>query len=223
MCETRRTTPFDDVVTTGDNFYDPDGLATRENYFEPEACLISHPGHRWRPTWGNHDSAGATGSVLGAPGRYYAWESGGVEFLMLDSTASHSAAQDRWLEEQLAGSDAEVTIAVFHHPPFTTGLVHAPDATVRRRWVPLFQRYGVDLVLNGHQHLYEHLSAGEVDYVVTGGGGRSLYGCGPRRPSLIVCLSRYHFLLVEVAGRSITVTAVGPSGEILDRFTKSAR
>lgn len=217
------TTTFEDVVTTGDNFYDPDGLATRGNYYEPERCLISHPGHRWRPTWGNHDSAGATASVLGAPGRYYSWSAEGVEFLMLDSTQPNDAGQDRWLEQQLARSKAAVTIAVFHHPPFTTGLVHAPDATVRRRWVPLFQRYGVDLVLNGHQHLYEHLRVGEVDYVVTGGGGRSLYGCGPRRPPLILCLSRYHFLLVEVVDASITVTAIAASGEVLDRFTEQAR
>ena len=54
MCEWRERMGFSYVLTVGDNFYAPDGIATKENYFDPEACLYSDPLHQWRATWGNH-------------------------------------------------------------------------------------------------------------------------------------------------------------------------
>lgn len=219
MCRLRETVPFDAVVTTGDNFYRPDGVATRKNYHEPEACLVSRPGHRWVPSWGNHDLAGrSTGEVLGAPGRWYAWREGPAEVFVLDSTRAGDAGQLRWLEEALSASTAPVRIAAFHHPPYTVGHPHPSDESVRRWFVPLFRRHGVALVLAGHNHLYEHAVVDGVHYVTTGGGGGPLYRCARTEEWMLRCLERHHFLLVEVRGTQVTVAAVGADGEELDRF-----
>ncbi|TQJ90206.1 hypothetical protein FBY22_0979 [Streptomyces sp. SLBN-31] len=73
---------------------------------------------------------------------------------------------------------------------------HASDGGVRAEWLPLFARHQVDLVINGHNHVYERTDAvrgGAVGravpigastdptrdgtvYVTAGGGGRDLYG-----------------------------------------------
>lgn len=218
MCETRRRVPFDVVVTTGDNFYRPDSIATQTNYFSPEACLISHPGHQWRAVWGNHDLKGdSTGGVLGAVQRTYTWALGPVQFFMLDSNRTADGAQEEWLAAELARSRARVKIAVFHHPPFTVGL-HESNLEAQRRWVPLFEQHGVDLVLSGHNHGYEHSAVKEVDYVVSGGGGAQLYPCVDDRPWLLVCLSANHFLVVEIEGSAVSVKAIGTSGEEIDSF-----
>ncbi|HEX2053548.1 MAG TPA: metallophosphoesterase [Actinomycetota bacterium] len=218
MCEVRKATPFDVVVTTGDNFYRPDGTATQSNYYGPEGCLLEHPGHQWRATWGNHDSGRpSTAGVLGAEERYYTWTAQQVQFFMLDSNRVADPTQTAWLESELAGSRAPVKIVVFHHPPFTVGL-HENNVEVRRRWVPLFERHGVDLVLNGHNHGYEHSLVNGVHYVVTGGGGAQLYPCVDSQPWLKSCLSVNHFLLVEVEGQALTVAALGTDGRAVDRF-----
>ena len=218
MCEARAATPFDQVVTTGDNFYSPDGVATQANYYRPEACLLAHPGHRWRAAWGNHDAGRpSTDQVLGAGERTYTWFDNPVQFFVLDSNRAADASQTAWLAGELARSTAAVKIAVFHHPPFTVGL-HEDSLEVRRRWVPLFEQHGVDLVLNGHNHGYEHSVINGVHYVVSGGGGASLYPCVDDEPWLIVCLSAHHFLVVEAEGTSISVKAIGAFGAQIDGF-----
>ena len=106
-------------------------------------------------------------------------------------------AQDRWLDATLArlAADPEVDWIVvgFHHCAYCTNTLHGSDAGVRR-WVPLFDRYGVDLVINGHNHCYERThplrggvpvaevtsggtwaSAGGVTYLCAGGGGGTTF------------------------------------------------
>lgn len=151
MCRHRSQDHFADVVTTGDNFYRQDGGATESNYHGPEDCLISAEGHRWRAVWGNHDLArDSTLKVLGAE-KHYTWSAGPADFYMLDSNRPDTA-QTAWLEARLAASKAKVKIAVFHHPPYTTG-THESNIDVRRSWTPLFERHAVSLVLSGHNHL----------------------------------------------------------------------
>lgn len=218
MCRTRRVRPFEVVVTTGDNFSSPQGTATLENYFSPEACLIAHPAHRWRATWGNHDVLGeSTASVLGAEERYYTWTEGPAQFFMLDSNQASDPAQQQWLTTELQGSQSPVKVAVFHHPPLTAGL-HSPDEQVLTNWVPLFEEYGVDLVLNGHSHAYEHSELNGVHYVVTGGGGAPVFPCVSDHVRLKTCLAVHHFLMVEVGDDSLAVQALDTSGRVVDHF-----
>jgi hypothetical protein len=105
--------------------------------------------------------------------------------------------QDRWLEQTLAGLRADPSVdwivVGFHHCAYCTNTLHGSDAGVRR-WVPLFDRYGVDLVINGHNHCYERThplragvpvaeirsggawsSAGGVTYLCAGGGGGTTF------------------------------------------------
>jgi hypothetical protein len=102
-------------------------------------------------------------------------------------------AQDAWLERTLAGHradpDVDWIVVGFHHCVYCTNTLHGSDGGVRR-WAPVFDRYGVDLVVNGHNHCYERThplragapvaeigsgatwgSAGGVTYLCAGGGG----------------------------------------------------
>jgi len=218
MCSVRKRIPFQYVVTTGDNFYSPDGSATQNNFYGPERCLIDYPGNTWRAAWGNHDLSGpSTGAVLGSPYRYYTWSVGTTQFFMLDANNSGSAIQRAWLDRALRASRAHVKIVVFHQPAFTSGL-HPDNISAQRNWVPLFVRYHVTLVLAGHNHDYEHLKVDGIDYVVTGGGGQSSYPCLRAEPGALRCVSAYHFLIVTVTSGSVTVLGIRSSGEELDRF-----
>jgi acid phosphatase len=223
MCRVRLTHPFTAVVTTGDNFYNPDGVATKKNYGEPERCLTARPGHQWIPAWGNHDLAGnSTATVLRARGHWYRWALDGAEILVLDSNRWSDSTQRRWLARTLKQFNVPLTVVVFHHPPYSVGTVHDSHLGVRDSWVPLFQRHGVDLVLSGHNHLYERSQVRGIDYVVTGGGGAALYGCGDPTSWTRRCVSAHHFLVVEVTVSALRVRALSPSGSVLDRFVVRA-
>jgi len=69
---------------------------------------------------------------------------------MIDCT-SPIEAQTEWIEEQLKNSRATWKIAVFHFPPFN---YEEPYFDIRKAWMPMFDKYHVDMVLSGHTHYY---------------------------------------------------------------------
>ncbi|MEU4348523.1 metallophosphoesterase family protein [Streptomyces sp. NPDC023838] len=107
--------------------------------------------------------------------------------------------QTRWLDKRLAELRADrhvdFIVVFFHHCAFSTTNAHASEGGVREAWVPLFEKHQVDLVINGHNHVYERTDAilknavgrkvpiGErtdptrdgIVYVTAGGAGRALY------------------------------------------------
>lgn len=107
--------------------------------------------------------------------------------------------QTRWLDRRLAELRAadgiDFIVVFFHHCAFSTTNSHASDGAVRDAWLPLFDKHQVDLVVNGHNHVYERTDAlksgrvakkmpigASVDttregivYVTAGGAGRALY------------------------------------------------
>lgn len=225
MCRFHQRKPFDLVVTTGDNVYDS-GEPTRfdEVFFEPYACLLD-AGVRFRATLGNHDIQTENGRpeleepAFGFRGRNYVFRRDGVRFVMVDS----NALRTEWLREALRPEEGDRwTIAVFHHPVFSSG---EHGSTLGFEHLPrLFRRRGVDLVLNGHDHNYEVTkSLGGIRYVVTGGGGASIRTCGAPLASTAVCIARYHFLEIVAGPKRIEVRAIPRRGRPFHSFTTTGR
>jgi 2',3'-cyclic-nucleotide 2'-phosphodiesterase (5'-nucleotidase family) len=104
-----------------------------------------------------------------APG-VYAFVYGNVGFVALDANDvsyeipanfGHTGGkQTAWLDEKLGELRRTVDFVVvfFHHCAFSTSS-HASDGGVREEWVPLFEKHQVDLVINGHNHVYERTDA----------------------------------------------------------------
>lgn len=211
----------DALVTTGDNVYD---------YGEPR-FFVAHLDEPYRalratrPMWatlGNHDVMNGHGDAqlahLGLPALPYATLLNGVRLFFLDSSRP-DAAQASWLDEQLARPGPPCSVVVFHAPIYSCGL-HGPEASVAAAWGPVLENRKVTLVLNGHDHLYQRFaSAGGVNYVVTGGGGRELYpftaGCNP--PELRFSAVRHHFTAVELYSDHLVISAVGTDDSVFDR------
>ncbi|WRZ96109.1 metallophosphoesterase family protein [Streptomyces sp. NBC_01007] len=122
-----------------------------------------------------------------------------VSFEIPANLGISGGTQTKWLEAQLkkyrAARDIDFVVIFFHHCAYCTSTAHASEGGVRQEWVPLFEKYTVDLVINGHNHQYERtdvikantvtkkLPIGgtaypETDgvvYVTAGAAGRSLY------------------------------------------------
>ena len=88
--------------------------------------------------------------------RFYSFEKHNVRFLALDSNYMDKD-QQAWIEKELSGSKAKWTIAFFHHPIYSSGATHGSEVDLRAIVEPLFIKYGVDVVLAGHEHFYERL------------------------------------------------------------------
>ena len=134
-----------------------------------------------------------------------------------------------WLENDLRTTRQFWKIVYFHHPPFAGGPnENDPLATLARNClVPIIERYGVQLVLNGHEHSYQRtfpLTGQQIVtkgngtvYVTSGGGGYGLYAAYSH-PLVAVGHSVHHYLRVDVGTSRLTVRAIGLSGEEIDSF-----
>lgn len=95
---------------------------------------------------------------------WYSFDYGNAHFVFLNDTVFNvrviAGSQRAWLEEDLRRADANRAnvpwIFVVHHKPLYTCLSnHAPQIDLRSAWQPLFDRYHVDVVIAGHNHVYE--------------------------------------------------------------------
>jgi len=110
---------------------------------------------------------------------------------VLDSNIASDTFQLAWVTDQLEHLDRSRyghVIAVFHHPPFTSGLhggstIEPQSAAIRDLYAPLFRKHHVQMTIAGHDHLLDHwveryMEGGVTfrrDDVVTGGGGAPIY------------------------------------------------
>jgi calcineurin-like phosphoesterase family protein len=213
------------LVTLGDNDYTGNPARFRASW-QRAFGWARRSGLRVGGVLGNHDYALGRGAyelkTLGMPGRYYTRRLGdGVQLFFLDSNAI-TTRQTAWLEQQLSASTATWKIALFHHPPYTCG-GHSGATDVVRSWVPLFESYGVQLVLSGHDHNYQRFAPRNgVTYVVDGGGGAGLYGlrgCPRSYPPRVRTLRQHGFLYVSATDERLDVHAVNWRGQAIDHVT----
>ncbi len=182
------------VFTAGDNAYPDGSLTTFQECYSPTWGQFLD---RTRPAPGNHDwetpkAAGYTayfGTRATPDGAtWYAYDLGAWHIVVLDSDCAKvsgcgpESAQGRWLAKDLAASKASCTLAIFHHPRWSSG-EHGDDPTVDPFWRALYTA-GVDVIVNGHDHDYERFApqdpAGHADgaqgirQFVVGTGGTAL-------------------------------------------------
>lgn len=169
------------------------------------------------PTPGNHEyalSSSASGyfSYFGsaAPGGYYSYNLGAWHIVALNSNCSDSGCQDAlagttstaelsWLQTDLAAHPNQCILAYWHHPAFSSGWVgNSPG--VKPLWNALYAAHA-DVVLNGHDHMYERFaqqdpsqnatSLGIREFVV-GTGGETLFTMGTIQPNM-QAVDNHHF------------------------------
>jgi 3',5'-cyclic AMP phosphodiesterase CpdA len=212
------------LVTLGDNDYTERPEIFR-GAWEESFGWLRPAGVAVVGTLGNHDVRIQRGryqfATLSMPGPYYRRRFGDVELFVLDSN-NVNAAQTSWLQRVLSASSAPWKVAVFHHPAFTCGSYHSHHS-VLRRWVPLFERYGVQLALSGHDHNYQRFVPRRgVTYVVHGGGAGSFYpitACPAGYPRRIRARREHGWLYLVFTDTRMTGWTVNMSGRRTDGFT----
>jgi len=207
-----------DISTTGDR--QPSGEATTNAFF---------------PALGNHDYSDAKPSpktyltYFKLPGdgfenssdneRYYDYTQGPVHFFVLNSCEQEphgtgkSSKQARWLEAQLARSDAEWNVVYDHHPPYSSDTRHGSSEFMR--WP--FAQWGADAVLSGHAHTYERIERDGVVYFVNGLGGAGRYRFGaPVKGSKARYRSDWGAQKVTATVDTLTFEFFNVDGELID-------
>ena len=188
------------VFTLGDNAYENGSATDYANCYNPSWGRVKA---RTKPAPGNHDyqTAGAAGyfgyfgSAAGDRAKgYYSYDLGAWHIVVLNSNSacttiscSTTSAQVQWLKADLAASTKSCTLAYWHHPRFNSGSRHGNLTAVGPFWDALYAA-GAEIVLNGHEHVYERFAPQKPNAVAdpngirqftVGTGGAALYSFAP--------------------------------------------
>jgi len=94
----------------------------------------------------------ANGPATIGPERAYSFEYSNALFVVLDSNQL-AETQTEWLEQQLANTKAVWKFVVYHHPAYSSS-AKRDNPEVRKKWGAIFDKYHVDMALQGHDHAY---------------------------------------------------------------------
>lgn len=181
------------------------------------------------PSRGNHDVRGKEYEArVTAPGTtggklYYSFNHGNSHFIALAvdevSVYKEKSKQYVWFENDLkeARKKAAHIFVFFHVPPYSIGS-HGSDFDVREQLEPLFVRYGVRAVFNGHDHIYYRTIRNGIPFIVSGGGGAPLYYPDPKKGAIEGDKWERvnHYCVIEVKGESVVSTAYRPDGTVIE-------
>jgi 3',5'-cyclic AMP phosphodiesterase CpdA len=214
--------PFTFVIMMGDNLYGGNSPKVYEEEFAIPYKPLLAGGVKFYASLGNHDDPSERFYQPFNMGgeRYYTFRpagSSGVRFFALDSNYM-DAKQLAWLDTQLKDSGSDWKICFFHHPPYSSGEAHGSDTLLRTQVEPVFLKYGVNAVFNGHEHFYERIKPQKgIAYFIAGSSAK--LRAGNIAPSAIEEKgfdTGYTFMLVEVSGDDMFFQAITEKGVTVD-------
>lgn len=230
------------VIVAGDNVNRGGNRDEWDNLFHAATGVFDR--RPYVPALGNHDcrppegprlyldllTLPENGPAAVGPERAYAFHYSNALFLVLDSNASIEA-QAVWLEEQLKASQAVWKFAVYHHPAYSSA-PRRDNIEVREIWGALFDRYHVDMALQGHDHGYlrtKPMRAGQAVsspaegtvYVVSVSGSKYYdVGSFDYADKTLDHVSTCQIIDIETGGANkLTYRAYDASGAVVDEFT----
>ena len=213
--DTLRNTPL--FVAIGKQEYGPDAGSRESKSFVRTNYSRFHD-----MTWSN------------ATPKYYSFDTANARFIFLDANAAYGAVwapdiheksnQYKWLQTTLAGAGEKWKIVVLNAPLYSTG-ENGPANEVAALWVPLFERYGVNLVLQGGEADYERTfpllkdqtNPRGVTYLTLGGGGATPTRRKGSHPSTARFVSAYHYADIRIVDRKMSITVFNEKGEQKDK------
>ena len=181
------------------------------------------------PSPGNHDppSSGYT-PYFGMPPNY-SFDLGAWHLISLDSTNVSGATS--FLTGDLANRTNRCILAYWHHAPFSSGGTHGNNGALAPLWDRLYAA-GADVILNGHEHMYERFapqtpaavaSPTGIRQFTSGTGGKALHQAGTVRANSEVRLfGRYGVLRMTLHPTSYDWRFVGEDGVTYDSGSSEA-
>ncbi|MGN6439965.1 MAG: metallophosphoesterase [Agriterribacter sp.] len=171
---------------------------------------------------------------------FYSFKYGNAEFFMVDTDQYQEEGTELYnkVEQALAASDAYWKFVVHHHPPYSSDDDDFGDTRYEasergdkevQSLVPLYEKYGVDIVFYGHIHTYERtwpimenkpVQENGVLYLNMGGAGGSLENAAPTRSWFTNKVKTiHHFGYIAIHQNKLEFQAIDENGMVFDRFT----
>lgn len=162
------------------------------------------------------------------PERVYSMEYGDAQFVVLDSNLPPEP-QVEWLDRTLGASDATWKFVVFHHPLYSSRPGDRGQPELKAAWAPLFEKHGVDLVLQGDDHAYLRTFPMKGDRVVDSPAEGPVYihavsGTKMYKQADAPYIARRFtdiatYQVIDIDGGRLEYTSYDAQGRVMDAFT----
>ena len=212
---------YEFVVLVGDNLYGSERPQDFQMKFELPYKPLLDAGVKFYASLGNHDAREQRYyKLFNMEGKlYYTFNpKPDVRFFMLESTYPEPE-QIQWIENELKASSSDWKIVVFHHPLYSSGDRHGSDLRLREVLEPLFLKYNVSVVLNGHDHFYERVKPQKgIAYFVVGSGGQLRVGNIDRGSGITAkgFDTDLAFMAAEITGDEMYFNVISRPGQTID-------
>jgi acid phosphatase type 7 len=223
-----------DILLAGDLAYPSGTMEEFRNCFEPSFGRFKT---RMRASPGNHDyvaSVAATsyfdyfGERAGPTRRgYYTFRAAEWTVLMLNSNLALNRTSDQYafVRNTMQQAPTRCTLAVLHHP-FDSSGINGPTPSLRDLW-ELMYNLGGDLVIAGHDHLYERFApvnpdqrkdeAKGIRQFTVGTGGAPLYNKVRNSQNSEFLVSNFGMLRLKLDPALYSWEFMDMTGNVLDR------
>jgi len=213
--------PFQFVLMLGDNFYGGETPKDFEKKFEKPYKPLLDAGVKFYAALGNHDDPARQINYekFNMGGKHYHTfkPKEGVRFFCLDSNYMDKRQLD-WFENELKTSGSEWKIVYFHHPIYSSGEKHGSNIELRSVIEPVMIKYGVDVVLSGHEHFYERIKAQKgIHYFIIGSSGQLREGNIAKTELTDKGFDKDNtFMLAEISGDDMFFQVLSRTGKTVD-------
>jgi Calcineurin-like phosphoesterase len=211
------------VFHTGDLVSDGRFKSDWDTFNVIAAPILAHS--EFYPALGNHEHQSKLyfdNFTLPGNEQWYSVEKNRTHFIILNSciTITPESEQYKWLVNDLSGIGDSIrfVVALFHHPPYSTGEHDEDEMGLRATLVPLLEKYGVDMIFNGHDHDYERSLCGGRYYIVAGGGGAPLRDQARTSPCSQLYLKKYHFCKLSMVDGRLIVKVYDNRAHLIDHY-----
>ncbi|RME30399.1 MAG: hypothetical protein D6806_00300, partial [Deltaproteobacteria bacterium] len=232
------------VINSGDLVLDGKQADQWVDFFDDsEPFLVDVP---LMPCLGNHDDGPGDGDsanynrIFTLPRNpvsntedFYSFDYGNVHFAALSTETFTGGStkfgdQADWLDQDLASTDRMWKVVYFHRPIYSSGGHGGNEAGQNDAFIPVFDRNHVDLVLTGHDHMYDkygpRYNGQDVSspddgtiYIVSGGGGAACIP--PHKHHYIIVTVTNNVMHVRVQNAETQCLTVGSGGTgVVDEF-----
>jgi hypothetical protein len=186
---------------------------------------------------------------------YYSFDYRKAHFIVMASESPFQNGSDQYnfvkqdLEETSNNTDVNWIIVTSYKPFYSSPSKHTGEKELRSVYHPLFEKYGVDLVLHAHNHNYQRTypitynpadgsepivkqnfttgyndHTGGTIFAIVGTGGESFYPFNGTKPYMATQFERFGFLNIEIDNGNPDTTLIGSfldntGSEIRDNFT----
>ncbi|MGM3307191.1 metallophosphoesterase [Anabaena sp. WFMT] len=214
--------PYNVVVLAGDNIYNNGEIEKITAVFERPYQPLLQKGVKFHACLGNHDIRTDNGvpqvkyAGFNMKGRYYTFGQDKIQFFALDTNGNADwKNQLVWLEKELSLSKADWKVVFGHHPIYSSGQ-YGSNSKFIKTFTPLFQKYNVQLYINGHEHNYERTRSIHGTSYLTCGAGAGNRPVG-RSEWTEYSTSNLSFATHDVYADRIEVSGIGTDNRIFDQ------